>query len=73
MSRVTKHLKLVRTMMSEVRMLECVHQWQQQHLLFPVVILIMSFVLGRAAKQLLKNMPLDEAYLLLQTVILLMA
>ncbi len=71
MSRATKHLKLVRTMMSEERRLNASMIGNIQFLLFPVVILIMSFVLGLAAKQLLKNMPLDQAYLLLQTVILL--
>ncbi len=66
-----KHLRLVRIMMSEERRLNASMIGGVQFLLFPVFILILSLVLSLASTQLLKNLPLDEAYLILHAVILL--
>jgi len=71
MSRARKYLSLVRIMMSEERRLNASMIGGVQFLLFPVIILTMSLVLGLVSKQLLRNMPLDQVYLLLHAVILL--
>ncbi len=67
---MSKHLSLVRIMMSEERRLNASMIGGVQFMLFPVFILILSLVLSLAAPQLLKNLPLDEAYLVLHVIVL---
>ncbi len=71
MSLATKHLSLVRIMLSEERRLNASMIGGIQFLMFPVVILIMSLVLGMASRQLMRNLPLDQIYLLLHSIIIL--
>lgn len=70
MSGFSKHLSLVRIFISEERRLNASMIGGAQFLMFPVVILFMSFVLGIASEQLLKDLPLEQAYLLLHSVII---
>jgi len=71
MSPISKHLHLVRIMMSEERRLNASMIGGVQFILFPVFILILSLVLSLASPQLLKNFPLSEAYLVLNVIVLL--
>jgi len=65
---LSRHLRLVRIFMSEERRLNASMIGGVQFLMFPVVILFMSLVLGLASEQLLRNLPLDQAYLMLHAV-----
>ena len=65
---LSRHLRLVRIFMSEERRLNASMIGGVQFLMFPVVILFMSLVLGLASEQLLRNLPLEQAYLMLHAV-----
>jgi len=67
---LSRYLRLVRIFMAEDHRLNASLIGGLQFLMFPLVILFMSFVLGIASEQLLQNLPLDEAYLLLHAVII---
>jgi len=69
MSSLSRHLSLVRIFMAEERRLNASMIGGIQFLMFPVVILFMSFVLGIASERLLDNLSLDQAYLMLHSVI----
>jgi len=71
MEQLARHLGLVRLMMSEERRLNASMIGGIQFLMFPVIILFMALVLSLASSQLLRSMPLDQAYLLLHAVIVL--
>lgn len=70
MNRFSRNLKIVRLMLIEERRLNAVMIGQAQFLLFPVMILFMSFVIGMASKQMLKSIPMGQVYLILHSIIL---
>ncbi|OPY34263.1 MAG: hypothetical protein A4E32_00535 [Methanomassiliicoccales archaeon PtaU1.Bin124] len=70
MNHLKKHLSLVRFSMLEEYRLNAGMVGRIQFLMFPAMILIMSFVLALASKQLLRAFPLDQAYLMLHAVMM---
>lgn len=70
MPSLSRHLSLVRIFISEERRLNASMIGGVQFLMFPVVILFMAFVLGLASEQLVQNLPLDQAYLMLHAVMI---
>jgi hypothetical protein len=70
MNRLSRNLKIIRLMLIEERRLNAAMIGQAQFLLFPVMILFMSFVIGMASKQMLKSIPMAQVYLILHSIIL---
>lgn len=71
MNRVTRDLRIIRLMMSEERRLNAAMIGKAQFSLFPVMILLMAFVVGLSSRQLLNALPIDQMYLILHSVIIL--
>ncbi len=71
MNPVMKDLRIIRLMMSEERRMNAAMIGKAQFSLFPVMILLMAFVIGLSARQILNAMPMDQMYLILHSVIIL--
>ncbi|MDD1768284.1 MAG: hypothetical protein LUQ27_06965 [Methanomassiliicoccales archaeon] len=71
MNPVIRDLKLIRLMMSEERRLNAAMIGKAQFSLFPVMILLMAFVIGLSSRQLLNALPIDQVYLILHSIIIL--
>jgi len=67
---LSRNLKIIRLMLIEERRLNAAMIGQAQFLLFPVMILFMSFVIGMASKQMLRSIPMAQVYLILHSIIL---
>lgn len=70
MNRTKRNLRIVRLMLSEERRLNSAMIGKVQFLMFPVMILFMSFVLALSSKQLLREMPMNQMYTILHSIIL---
>lgn len=70
MNRTKRNLKIVRLMLSEERRLNSAMIGKVQFLMFPMMILFMSFVLALSSKQLLREMPMNQMYTILHSIIL---
>lgn len=70
MNRFSRDLRIIRLMLKEERRLNAAMIGQVQFLLFPVVILFMSFIIGMASKHLLRSTSMDHVYLVLHFIML---
>ncbi len=70
MSRLSRNLKLVWLMLIEERRLNATMIGQAQFLMFPFMILFMSFVIGLASEQMLRSVSMANVYLILHSVML---
>lgn len=69
MNALQKHIRLVRLSILEEYRLNSGMVGKVQFLMFPAMILIMSFALAMASKQLLRTFPLGQAYFMLLAII----
>lgn len=70
MSNFRRNLRIVRLMLTEERRLNGAIIGQWQFLLFPVMILLMAFVIALSSKNLLRAMPINDVYLILHSIML---
>jgi len=70
LNRIKRNLRIIRLMLSEERRLNSAMIGKVQFLMFPMMILFMSFVLALSSKQLLREMPMDKMYTILHSIIL---
>ncbi len=70
MSRVTRSMKLVRLMLIEERRLNATMIGHAQFLMFPFMILFMSFVIGMASERMLQSISMANVYLVLHSIML---
>jgi len=70
LNRTKRNLRIIRLMLSEERRLNSAMIGKVQFLMFPMMILFMSFVLALSSKQLLREMPMNQMYTILHSIIL---
>ena len=70
MDRLTTNMKIMGLMFKEERRLNASMIGEAQFLMFPFMILLMSFVIGMASEQMLKSIPMENVYIILHSVIL---